>query len=245
MELPGLDTAGALEFAGTVLQELSLPQPPRESLSRFMDFLGGHPLHPAGAAGPARPARRGPADRRVRCAAARLHRGRGQGAQPVAGGQPALLAAPAGEEAQAVLPRLAVFRAGHREPLLAITEIDPATWASLKPALANAALVRLEEIPASACLRPLPPTWLPSWRDLPADQRAALKRYWQAYYQFAGYLYQNDSKAPHQARASPARAANLKAGLRLALAAGAGRGGGLRRQHQPLPGLLRALAGAG
>ena len=103
--------------------------------------------------------------------------------------------------------------------------IDAATWAALKPALANAALVRLEEIPGvTVPYVHFHPTLAPFLaRDLPAEPRAALEtRYWQAYYQFARDLVQSDRKAPHQARALAARELpNLKAGLRLALAAGA------------------------
>ncbi|MCO5245198.1 MAG: hypothetical protein M9927_15485 [Anaerolineae bacterium] len=144
---------------------------------------------------------------------------------------------------------MAVFQGGAVESqLLAITEIDPATWASLKPALANAALVRLEEIPGvSVPYVHFHPTLAPFLaRDLPADQRAALKR-------ATGRRTTSSPTAsttptarrPTRPAPWPARAAQPEG--RPAPGPGrrrAGRGGGLRRQ-QTLPGRLRALAGAG
>ena len=101
MPLAGLARAEALELAGQILADRSIDRPARPALEELIGFLGGHPLSlqlvlphladPSVHGDVADP------DRRVRDLAARLPRGQGRRAQPVAGRQPGLLPAPAGQ----------------------------------------------------------------------------------------------------------------------------------------------------
>ena len=225
--LEGLLLTDALDLAATILEAHSLARPPREGLERLLDYLGGHPLSiqlvlpqlkqtpdveqliaeferllPGFTQGEGR-ARNQSLEVSLRFSLARL-----------------------GQAAQALLPRLAVFDGGAVENmLLTITEIPEAEWAALKPALANAALIRVEELPGvSVPYLHFHPTLAPYLaRGLEAGARGALEeRYWQAYYRFAGYLYQTDFQHPIPARALAGRELpNLRRALRLALQAGA------------------------
>jgi tetratricopeptide (TPR) repeat protein len=237
-ELPGLAGPDALEFAGTVLADGGLPRPPRDALARLLDFLGGHPLsiqlvlpHLAEAEVKAK-------------AEAKAEDGVGAVIEEFDALLPGFTAGAGkarnqslevslrfslrrlGAEAAALLPRLAVFRGGATETvLLRVTEIDEATWAAVKPALANAALIRVEALPGvSVPYIHFHPTLAPFLaQELTEEQTAALEdRYWRGYYEFATFLYQSDTQNPIQARALAARELpNLRRGLRLALAAAA------------------------
>ncbi len=239
LPLGGLEGLDALELAATILEDRGLPRPPRESLSRLLDFLGGHPLS-------------------IQLVLPHLHETpnvetliaefdellpgftQGEGKRRDQSLEVSLRFSlrRLGAEAQAILPRLAVFQGGaYEEALLEITEIDESLWAKLKPELARAALIRLEDIPGVAVpYIHFHPTLVPYLRKLisAGDSGHTLSaighrpsaisqtRYWQAYYAFADFLYQTDSKAPLQARALAARELpNLRRAQRLAIEAGA------------------------
>ena len=236
-ELPGLDGGDALEFAGTVLADGGLPRPPREALARLLDFLGGHPLS-IQLVLPQLPKVKAEvkAKDEAQAVAAVIEefdtllpgftQGEGKARNQSLEASLRFSLRRLGAEAAALLPRLAVFRGGAWEPmLLRVTEIDEATWAALKPALANAALIRVEALPGvTVPYIHFHPTLAPFLaRELTAEQTAALEtRYWRGYYAFANLLTQSDIQNPIQARALAARELpNLRRGLRLAIAAAA------------------------
>ena len=102
--------------------------------------------------------------------------------------------------------------------------MNKAAWAAARAELARAALITAEEIPGVTFpyIR-FHPTLAPYLAGrLDPDRRAALEaRYRQAYYELAGFLYNSDSKMPHQARAIAARELlNLRRALDLTLAVG-------------------------
>jgi tetratricopeptide (TPR) repeat protein len=107
--------------------------------------------------------------------------------------------------ARQVLPRLGVFQGGaFEDDLLAITEIGKDVWPGLRRQLEAAALVQAEAIPG---VRPpfirFHPTLAPMlWEQLGADERARLTTaFRQRYHGLANYLYSEDTKNPHFARA--------------------------------------------
>ena len=131
-----------------------------------------------------------------------------------------------GDATRAALPDLAVFQGGAMENMiLTITQMDADLWKTARAELEGSSLVTAETLPNIQYphLR-FHPTLLPYLStQLPASRRAELEEsYWQAYYQFANFLYQSDTQHPHEARAIAMRELpNLRRGLDLALAAGA------------------------
>ena len=232
LPLGGLAGLDALELAATILEDRGLPRPPRESLSRLLDFLGGHPLS-------------------IQLVLPHLHETpnvetliaefdellpgftQGEGKRRDQSLEVSLRFSlrRLGAEAQAILPRLAVFQGGAIEhKLLEITQIDKTLWAKLKPELARAALIRLEDIPGiTVPYIHFHPTLVPYLRklisasgDAPREAAISDARFWQVYYAFARFLYQTDTKAPLQARALATRELpNLRRALRLAIESGA------------------------
>jgi tetratricopeptide (TPR) repeat protein len=107
--------------------------------------------------------------------------------------------------AQQMLPRLGVFQGGALEPdLLAITEFTEAEWQTLRPTLEATGLLQAEWFLGV----PVPylkfhPTLAPTlWARLSAaEQGKLLVRYRQRYYEVSRYLYYEDQRNPHQARA--------------------------------------------
>jgi tetratricopeptide (TPR) repeat protein len=109
------------------------------------------------------------------------------------------------ETARQVLPRLGVFQGGaFEDDLLAITEVGEEVWPGLGRQLEAAALIQAEAIPG---VRPpffrFHPTLGPMlWEQLGADDRARLTdAHRQRYHGLANYLYNQDDKNPHFARA--------------------------------------------
>ncbi|HJX53677.1 MAG TPA: tetratricopeptide repeat protein [Polyangia bacterium] len=111
--------------------------------------------------------------------------------------------------ARQVLPRLGVFRGGACEDgLLAITGLGdagtPAAWPGLRRQLEAVALIEAEDIPGVGVpyLR-FHPTLAPMlWPRLDVAEQARLNlAHRQRYYALSRYLYQEDSRHPHQARA--------------------------------------------
>ncbi len=107
--------------------------------------------------------------------------------------------------ARALLPRLGVFQGGAWEPLiLQITEIPEADWAGLRRQLEAAALVEPEGLPGVTVpfLR-FHPTLAPMlWAQVDSSEQGRLSHaHRQQYYGLANYLYQEDARNPHQARA--------------------------------------------
>ncbi|MBC1240255.1 CHAT domain-containing protein [Nostoc sp. 2RC] len=102
-------------------------------------------------------------------------------------------------EAMQLLPRLGVFQGGAFEPfLLKITEISESQWQTLRPALEATGLIQVD-----AAFLKFHPTLAPAlWPRLsPEAQTELLARYQEWYYQVSQYLYFEDSKNPHFARA--------------------------------------------
>ncbi|OUL24069.1 hypothetical protein BV372_29320 [Nostoc sp. T09] len=108
-------------------------------------------------------------------------------------------------EAMQLLPRLGVFQGGALEfNLLKITEISESQWQTLRPALEATGLIQPEYLPGVG--RPFlkfHPTLAPAlWLRLsPEAQIELLARYQQLYYELSRYLYFEDDKDPHFARA--------------------------------------------
>jgi tetratricopeptide (TPR) repeat protein len=108
-------------------------------------------------------------------------------------------------EARQWLPRLGVFQGGaFEDELLAITEFSEEQWQTLSPTLEATGLIHPEIMPGIGVpYLKFHPTLAPAlWsRLLPEAQAELLARYQQRYYQFSAYLYEEDVKDPHFARA--------------------------------------------
>ena len=109
-------------------------------------------------------------------------------------------------EARQWLPRLGVFQGGAWEPdLLAITELAAPEWMGLRQELATTGLIQVEPIPGviDQPFLKFHPTLAPVlWSRLsPAEQAALSARHRQRYYDLSGFLYQEDNRHPHEARA--------------------------------------------
>ncbi len=102
-------------------------------------------------------------------------------------------------EAMQLLPRLGVFQGGALEPyLLKITEISESQWQTLRLALEATGLIQVDRL-----FLKFHPTLAPAlWPRLsPEAQTELLARYQEWYYQVSSYLYFEDDKNPHFARA--------------------------------------------
>ena len=109
------------------------------------------------------------------------------------------------EEARQWLPRLGVFQGGAMEhQLLEITEFSEEQWHKLRPALEATGLIQPEYLPSIRYpYLKFHPTLAPAlWSRLSSDEQAELlARHRLRYYQLSRYLYFEDSKNPHEARA--------------------------------------------
>ncbi|MBD2435856.1 CHAT domain-containing protein [Nostoc sp. FACHB-110] len=102
-------------------------------------------------------------------------------------------------EAMQLLLRLGVFQGGALEViLLDITEISESQWQTLRPALETTGLIQVD-----GSFLKFHPTLAPAlWSRLsPEAQTELLARYQERYYEVSRYLYFEDSKNPHFARA--------------------------------------------
>jgi len=225
LELGGLTGHEALELARAVLTDRGINHAavPRQPLLRLMDFLRGHPLslylvlpH----------LRRYTPDQLIAEFDQLLP---GFTAGEAKKRDESLMVSldfslrRLGEKTRQALPALGVFAGlAMEDDLLAVTQIDPALWATARSELVQAGLARLEELPGVQ--HPyvhFHPTLLPYLRaKLDEAQRAALDdRYRGRYHALARYLYQKDDKNPRAARALASRdLPNLRRGLDLALA---------------------------
>src|SRR5205823_948047 len=107
-------------------------------------------------------------------------------------------------EQRALLPRLALFEGGANEDdLLAITEIPESEWATLRPALEQAALLTAEQVEGfTVPFLHFHPVLAPYLRSQPgADDPALSERYAQRYAGLARYLYNEDNRHPQAVRA--------------------------------------------
>jgi tetratricopeptide (TPR) repeat protein len=148
-----------------------------------------------------------------------------------------------GEETRRLLPALAVFQGGaHEALLLQVTGFKFDVWQNARTELERAALISIDrderatlqlkvgnhpitQSPIHQITHYLKfhPTLAPHLARLlaPATRAELETRYREAYYQFARFLVQADSKTPIQARALAVREMpNLKRALALTLAAG-------------------------
>jgi tetratricopeptide (TPR) repeat protein len=103
-------------------------------------------------------------------------------------------------EAREWLPLLGVFQGGAMENmLLAITEIPEETWAKLRPLLETTGLIQVETLPNIGVpylqFHPSLTTALQS------DNEDLRHRHQRGYYEFSGYLYNEDFKNPIATRA--------------------------------------------
>jgi tetratricopeptide (TPR) repeat protein len=123
-----------------------------------------------------------------------------------------------------LLPRLVVFEGGAMEDnLLAITEISEATWAELRPALEQAALLTVEHLDGvGPPFLHFHPVLVPYLRDqAEANDEALLARYAERYYKISGFYYQHYDRYPMQTRAIVQRELpNLRRALAVLLEAG-------------------------
>jgi len=127
-----------------------------------------------------------------------------------------------GEAQRAWLPHLAVFEGGALEnALLEITQIPETEWATLRPALEQAALLTVEYLEGvSSPFLHFHPVLLPSLRQAKPDE-ALLARYAQRYAAVADYYYDEDDRHPLQVRAIVQREwPNLRHALAVLLEAG-------------------------
>ncbi len=103
------------------------------------------------------------------------------------------------------LPKLGVFQGGAMEPdLLAVTEIPEKEWPAVRQTLQAAALIQPERLPGvGAPYLKFHPTLAPVlWSRLsPGEQADLIARHRRRYYELSRYLYREDSKSPHHARA--------------------------------------------
>jgi len=109
------------------------------------------------------------------------------------------------EAARQALPRLGVFQGGaFEDDLMAVTGISESEWPPLRRQLEAAALIDPEELPGVTVpfLR-FHPTLAPMlWTQVADAERTSLSTaHRQRYYARSGYLYQQDRRNPHQARA--------------------------------------------
>ncbi|MDM8554909.1 tetratricopeptide repeat protein [Desulfococcaceae bacterium HSG7] len=109
------------------------------------------------------------------------------------------------QEALKQLPGLGVFQGGAMErELLEITEISQEQWHKLRPALETAGLIHPESMPGvNVPYLKFHPTLAPAlWQRLSSQKQVALlARHRQQYYQLSRFLYHEDNRNPHQARA--------------------------------------------
>jgi len=128
------------------------------------------------------------------------------------------------EEVVEWLPRLGVFQGGAMEDvLLDVTELSEKQWQSLRATLETTGLIQAELLPGVnfPYIR-FHPTLAPALKSrLTATELAKLlDRHQKGYYQLSGYLYAEDVKNPHQARAIVQRELpNLMFAVKGALAA--------------------------
>ena len=125
---------------------------------------------------------------------------------------------------RALLPRLALFEGGATEDnLLAITQIPVGEWATMRPALEQAALLTTEQVHKSLRFPYLHfhPVLAPFLRGQRGADDAMLRdSYRQRYYGLATYLYQQDQRRPLPVRALVQRELpNLRRALDLLLEA--------------------------
>jgi len=109
------------------------------------------------------------------------------------------------DEAKRWLPRLGVFQGGAKEDvLLEIIELSEEQWQTLRTALETTGLIQTELMEGVTVpyIR-FHPTLAPALKTrLSAEELAQLlARHQERYYQLSGYLYNEDFKNPHQARA--------------------------------------------
>jgi tetratricopeptide (TPR) repeat protein len=108
-------------------------------------------------------------------------------------------------EARQWLPRLGVFQGGvFEDDLLAITEFSEEQWQKLRPALEATGLIQPEHLPGvTVPYLKFHPTLAPAlWSRLSSDEQAELlARHRLRYYLLSAYLYVEDEKNPHEARA--------------------------------------------
>ena len=108
------------------------------------------------------------------------------------------------DEAKQWLPRLGVFQGGAMEKIffLEIIELSGEQWQILRTALETSGLIQAEHLQGATYIR-FHPTLAPALKTrLSAEELAQLlARHQERYYQLSGYLYFEDKKNPHQARA--------------------------------------------
>jgi tetratricopeptide (TPR) repeat protein len=110
-------------------------------------------------------------------------------------------------QARQLVTRLGVFQGGAFENfLLEITGINANDWAMLRPALESTGLIQFEDLRHLGVAVPylkFHPTLAPALcRELTPEQKQLLNAsYRQRYYEVSRYLYFEDNKTPHAARA--------------------------------------------
>jgi len=128
------------------------------------------------------------------------------------------------EEQREWLPRLGVFQGGAFENvLLEVTELSEEQWQTLRASLETTGLIQAELLPGvSVPYIRFHPTLAPALKSrlIAEELDKLLARHQERYYQLSGYLYHEDDKNPHQARAIVLRELpNLMFAVKGALAA--------------------------
>jgi tetratricopeptide (TPR) repeat protein len=234
-ELTGLAPTDALELAGSILENTGIA-PPRDELLRLLDFLGGHPLS-------------------LHLVVPQLHaytpaqliaefdkllpdfsKGAGKTKDESLRISLELSVNRLDAATRARLPQLAVFQGGAFEPMIRdITDFTEEEWARVRPQLARAALIRIEQLAGVASpyihfhltlapyLASTPTLTLPRCAKTAEQEReqGVGVKYRRAYHALARQLYHADDKTPIQARSIVIREmANLRRALALMLDAG-------------------------
>ena len=128
------------------------------------------------------------------------------------------------EESRGLLPKLGIFQGGaFEDDLLNITELAEKQWQTLRATLETTGLVQAELLPdVSVPYIRFHPTLAPALKSHLTTVKLVglLARHQERYYQLSGYLYDEDKRNPHQARAIVQRELpNLMYAVKGALAA--------------------------
>ncbi len=229
-ELTGLAAFDALALAQSILENEGINAPPRQDLERLLDFLGGHPLSLHLVV----PQLRDYTPQKLIDEFDRLLPNFSHGAGKTKDKslrvslEFSLNRLDAATRAR--LPQLAVFQGGAFEPMIwNVTDFTEEEWARVRPQLARAALIRVENLPGIE--QPyihFHPTLAPYLSLTPGPSLVrdgggvgVGVRYPRAYHALATQLVQADQKTPIQARSIVLRElANLRRALVLMLDAG-------------------------
>jgi hypothetical protein len=232
-ELTGLAPIDALELAGSILENTGIVPPPRDELLRLLDFLGGHPLSLHLVVPQLRDYTPAQLIAEFDKLLPNFSKGAGKTKDESLRISPELSLNRLDAATRARLPQLAVFQGGAFEPMIwNITDFTEEEWARVRPQLACAALIRIEQLAGvnypyihfhptlAPYLASTPTLTLPRSAKTAEQEReqGVGVKYRRAYYALANQLYHDDNTHPHEARSIVIREmANLRRALALTL----------------------------